>query len=46
MFLHVPVIFDYILAVVSIVFALRARARQQHGLLWAASRSSRWPRRC
>jgi hypothetical protein len=36
LFLHVPVIFDPILAVVSIVFALRARARQQHGLLWAA----------
>jgi hypothetical protein len=36
LFLHVPVIFPPILAVVSILFALRARARQQHGLLWAA----------
>ncbi len=36
LFLHVPVIFDPILAVVSIVLALHARARRQHGLLWAA----------
>jgi hypothetical protein len=35
LFLHVPVIFDPILAVVSIFFALRAGPRRRHGLLWA-----------
>jgi hypothetical protein len=36
LFLHVPVVFDPILAVVSIYFALRAGPRRRHGLPWAA----------
>jgi hypothetical protein len=34
--LHVPVIFDPLLALASIFFALRAGPRRRYGLLWAA----------